>query len=320
MAIQLLQHWVTSSLIAALALVAGSLLIECILEIRDVARYTPGQTFAKVGRARIRYRILGADRPGATVVILAGIGGSIEQAEEFQSALSSAVPSLTYDRAGYGFSRGSTAHSAKDQADELAALLDTLGIEKPIVLVSYSDSDQIARVFVGRYPAKVASMYLVDPWTPEFYVISPHDPRRMFVRYVLTTLVKSSLGYPRLMQRLHGSQGTGSSVERRANAILARRSHYWAQTREWWLTLASARQTREAPIPATVPVETVYPRPAADPISQWMMQLRVEVFARYPMSRLVEVQRIKHELLVKPGPVFDLMVARIQQLSCLGAR
>jgi alpha-beta hydrolase superfamily lysophospholipase len=60
-----------------------------------------GQTFATVGDARIRYRLLGAERPGATVVFLPGLNGSIEQADNFQRAVASAVPSLAYDRAGY---------------------------------------------------------------------------------------------------------------------------------------------------------------------------------------------------------------------------
>jgi pimeloyl-ACP methyl ester carboxylesterase len=39
----------------------------------------PGQTFATVGGARIRYRLLGAERPGVTVVFLSGLNGSIER-------------------------------------------------------------------------------------------------------------------------------------------------------------------------------------------------------------------------------------------------
>jgi hypothetical protein len=133
--------------LVASALVASALLTELALEARDVARYMPGQTFATVGNARIRYRMLGADRPGATVVLLSGLNGSIEQADDLQRALSNAVPSLAYDRAGYGFSECSTAHSAKDQAKELAALLHALKLEGPVVLVAYSFSAPLARIW-----------------------------------------------------------------------------------------------------------------------------------------------------------------------------
>jgi pimeloyl-ACP methyl ester carboxylesterase len=158
---------VAVALVASPLLVASALLTELALEARDVARYMPRQTFATVGNARIRYRMLGADRPGATVVLLSGLNGSIEQADDLQRALSSAVPSLAYDRAGYGFSECSTAHSAKDQAKELAALLHALKLEGPVVLVAYSFSAPLARIFPGRFPEKTAGVHLIEPAMPE---------------------------------------------------------------------------------------------------------------------------------------------------------
>src|SRR5262249_1888754 len=109
-----LTRWlIFSLLIVAIVIVLSALLANFALEARDVARYMPGQTFARVGDARIRYQLLGAEHPGATVVILSGLNGSIEQLENIQRALSCVVPALVYDRAGYGFSEGSTAHSAE---------------------------------------------------------------------------------------------------------------------------------------------------------------------------------------------------------------
>ena len=200
---RLIRRWVTRLLIATVAVIATALTIEYLLEVRDVRRYTPGQTFAQIGHARIRYRMLGTEHPGATAVLLAGIGGSIEQMDSLQSKLSSKVPTLSYDRAGYGFSEGSTAHSAAEQAGELADLMESLKIEKPVILVAFSDANQVARVFAGRYPHKTAAMYLIDPWMPEMDVIYHHDARRVFVRWIVSGLVTSSLGCARLSQRLH---------------------------------------------------------------------------------------------------------------------
>jgi hypothetical protein len=141
--IRLPQSLVARLLIVAVAPVASALLTEFVLEARDVARYMPGQTFATVGGARIRYRLLGAERPGVTVVFLSGLNGSIEQADHFQRAVSSAVPSLAHDRAGYGFSEGSTAHSAEQQAKELAALLHALKLEGSVVLESLTARNMV---------------------------------------------------------------------------------------------------------------------------------------------------------------------------------
>jgi pimeloyl-ACP methyl ester carboxylesterase len=173
---ELTRRLVVRFLIVALALVASTLLTELALEARDVARYMPGQTFATVGDARIRYRLLGAERPGATVVFLSGLNGSIEQADHFQRAVSSAVPSLAYDRAGYGFSEGSTAHSAEQQAKELAALLHALKLEGSVVLVAYSISSLLARVFADRFPEKTAGIYLIEPVMPELNERMPQHP------------------------------------------------------------------------------------------------------------------------------------------------
>ncbi len=307
-------------MVAAVVLIASALLTEFALEARDAARYMPGQTFAKVGDARIRYRMLGVDRPGAPVVFLSGTGGSIEQTDQLQSAVSSGVPALAYDRAGYGFSQGSAAHSAGEQADELAALLHALKIEKPVVFVAYSDSNQVARVFAGRYPDRTAGLYLIDPWMPEFNVIWRHGPRSMFVRWVVHDLLASSLGYIRLTQRMRSWQGPESPVERRAEAVLARRPHYWALAQEWYATPVSSQQTREAPVPRTLPIEVIFSEPSLDPKdSQVVSKLRAELVARSSRGKLVELEHIDHSRLLRPGPVFDLIVARIKQLSLASA-
>lgn len=312
---------VIRSLILAVTLVVCALLAEFALEARDAAKYMPGQTFVKVGDARIRYRMLGANRSGATVVILFGIGGSLEQVDQLQSAVSSEVPSLSYDRAGYGFSQGSTAHNAGEQATELAALLHALRLEKPVVLVAFSDSNQVARVFAGRYPEKTAAMYLIDPWMPEFDVIYPHGPRSLFVRWVLPGLLESSLGYTRLTQRLHSWQGPTSQVDQRAEAALARRLHYWALAREWYATPVSLQQTRQALVPPTLPLEVVFPRPVLeDETTKVLAKFRVALVARSSRGKLVEVEPTDHALLIEHGPVFDRIVARIKQLSQANAQ
>lgn len=306
--------------VVAVVLIASALLIEFALEARDAARYMPGQTFAKIGDARIRYQLLGVSRPGAAVVFLSGTNGSIEQTDQLQSAVSREVPSLAYDRAGYGFSQGSSAHSAGDQADELAALLHALKIEKPVVFVAFSDSNQVARVFAGRYPERTAALYLIDPWMPEFNVIWRHSPRFMFVRWVMHDLVASSLGYIRLTQRMHSWQGPDSPVERRAEAVLARRPHYWAMAQEWYATLVSSQQTREAPVPPTLPIEVIFPKPSVETKdTQVVAKLRAEFVARSSRGKLVELEHIDHSQLIKPGPVFDLIVARVKQLALASA-
>jgi pimeloyl-ACP methyl ester carboxylesterase len=284
---------VAGFLIVAVALVASALLTEFVLEARDVARYMPGQTFATIGGARIRYRLLGADRPGVTVVFLSGLNGSIEQADHFQRAMSSAVPSLAYDRAGYGFSGGSTAHTAEQQAKELAALLHTLKLEGSVVLVAYSVSSLLARVFADRFPEKTAGMYLIEPTMPEFSerMPQPQTPRRWLVRFIVHHLLGSSLGYIRLTQRMRSCQGPTSLVEQRAEAVLARRPHYWAQAQEWYALPESWRQTLDAQIPPALPPEVAFSKHTSeDETFKALAAMYAELVARSSRGKLVELE------------------------------
>jgi pimeloyl-ACP methyl ester carboxylesterase len=285
----------------------------------------PGQTFATVGNARIRYRMLGADRPGATVVLLSGLNGSIEQADDLQRALSNAVPSLAYDRAGYGFSECSTAHSAKDQAKELAALLHALKLEGPVVLVAYSFSAPLARIFAGRFPEKTAGVHLIEPAMPELYERMPqlHTPRRSLIRFIAYHLVASSLGYIRLTQRMRSWQGPTSLVEQRAEAVLARRPHYWAQAREWYALPESWRQTLDSNIPS-LPLEVAFSKQVladetSKAIAELYRELVVELVAHSSRGKLFELGSVDHTQLLHPGPVLDRLVERIKQLALAAA-
>jgi pimeloyl-ACP methyl ester carboxylesterase len=316
---ELTRRLVVRFLIVALALVASTLLTELALEARDVARYMPGQTFATVGDARIRYRLLGAERPGATVVFLSGLNGSIEQADHFQRAVSSAVPSLAYDRAGYGFSEGSTAHSAEQQAKELAALLHALKLEGSVVLVAYSISSLLARVFADRFPEKTAGMYLIEPAMPELNERMPqlHTPRRHFVSFIVHQLLASSLGYIRLTQRVRSWQGPTSLVEQRAEAVLARRPHYWAQAQEWYALPESCQRTLDAQIPPALPLEVAFSKHASEnETSKAVALLYAELVARSSRGKLVELEEgLDHRQVLQPGPMFDRMIASIQLLA-----
>ena len=304
-------------LMVAVALIATDLLVEYLLEVRDVARYMPGQDFAAVGDSRVRYRLMGVEHSGSPVVILSGMTGIIEQCYPMQSAISREVPTLSYDRGGYGFSQGSAAHTAEQQADELAGLLQALKIQKPVVIASYSASAQVARVFAGRYPEKTAGLYLIDPPMPEIDHLMPHpsDPRIYYLRWFVTGLLHSSVGYLRLKQWL-SVRGPESEDELRVDAVVARRPHYWALMKEWYMTPVSARQTIAAAVPPTMPIEVVYPkRIETDKVAVGMTKAYEDLVARSTRGRLTELDYVDHDTIFRSGHVFDQMVERIQKLS-----
>jgi pimeloyl-ACP methyl ester carboxylesterase len=306
------------ALLVCSALIALALLTESVLEARDAKRFIQGQTFAQVGEARVRYLRLGPAHSGTTVVFLSGFAGSIEQAEHLQKAVAAHVPTLAYDRAGYGFSEASTAHTALEQANELAGLLDALGVNQPVVLVCYSASALVARVFADRFSQKTAGMYLIDPAIPELYISMPsrHSARRGLARTIIRQLVASFLGEIRLRQRLDSWNGPSSVVEQRAEAVLARSWHNWAVTREWYVLPDSAQQTLDAPVPNALPFEIAFTKPSVeDETSRTLVQLYAELAARSSRGGLLELEHVDHGQLVSPGPVLDQITDRIVKLA-----
>jgi len=313
-----MRRFIVRCLIASLILIAIALSVEFALEVRDVNRYMPGQTFAAVGDARIRYKLAGADRSGAPVVFLSGIIGSLEQVDQLQSTVSRQVPSLSYDRAGYGFSRGSTSHSAWDQAGELAGLLDALNIKQPVVLVPFSFSADLARVFAGRYPERTAGLFMIAPSMPNLHELVPkwRSPQRRYARFIVTNSLTSPLGYNRLMVRLKDGQEPKSPVEQRADAVLARRPHYWALAQEWYALGASTQQALEAPVPPELPIEIVFPQTVGEEETvAALTKLYGELVARTSHGKLVKLADVDHSALLKFGPEFDHIVTDIVQLS-----
>jgi pimeloyl-ACP methyl ester carboxylesterase len=153
--------------LAGLGALLCAVTIEQIIEASDVARLSIGQTFLDVGKARIRYRVAGEDRPGPTVVLVNGFVAPFEQWDEVQRALAETSPTLAYDRAGLGLSRGSEARDAASQAEELVDVLAAARSKLPIVAVVYSSSSLTVRVLAKRHPELVEGLVFIDPKTPE---------------------------------------------------------------------------------------------------------------------------------------------------------
>jgi pimeloyl-ACP methyl ester carboxylesterase len=307
------------ALTISVVVVAAALLIEYALEARDVARLMPGQTFAQVGDARIRYRLLGAGNRGTPVVFLSGLAGCIEQTDLLQTPLSTEVPTLAYDRAGFCFSQGSHAHTAEQQADELVGLLRVLKIDKPVLLVAYSYAAQTARVFAGRYPQQTAGLYLIDPWMPELKALMPQRYKYIAFsgRAAVEGLIQAALGYTRLTQHLDNGQGPESRADQITAAANAGRHLRWALLTEWFAFPVTAQQTTQAPVPRTLPIEVAYTAHQFfdEETSNIVAKMYADLVARSSRGKLVEFDHVDHTHIMDRSPMLEPMIARIKQLS-----
>ncbi|GAB2856577.1 alpha/beta hydrolase [Actinocorallia aurea] len=141
----------------------------------------------RVGDHDLFLHAAGAGVPAA--VFLAGAGAvgldywpSHRQTAEFTT-------SVIYDRAGTGWSgpvpradknQANTERTAAAVADELAGLLEEAGVAGPYVLVGHSLGADYARVFISRFPDRVAGLVLVEPHHEDY---TAHLPPELAARH-----------------------------------------------------------------------------------------------------------------------------------------
>ena len=118
----------------------------------------------EVNGAALRYELTGS---GATTLVLVHeMGGTLESWEGVLPAVSPGRRVLRYDTRGAGLSekiKGSI--SFDTMVDDLAALLDALGIADRVVLAGVAVGAGIALHFAARHPARVAGVVAMAPAT-----------------------------------------------------------------------------------------------------------------------------------------------------------
>lgn len=230
-----------------LAAVFGLMLAAAAVELIIEARETPPEPyiFAQIGSARIRYRLVNANTPGPVVVFINGIGASLEQWEGLQDQVAQAT--LAYDRGGAGFSSGASGYDVSAQADELFGLLRALQVDRPVVLVSYSFSASIARIFAARHPERTVGVLLAEPYFAEIErdATTTHGPLRRYWRWLSHETFVTLFGFRRAWNAVHAAPS--SSNGRTTQAVLQRFSHWVAVDREWLGFTASAHEVEATP-------------------------------------------------------------------------
>lgn len=304
---------VIAAVFGAALLAAGC---EEVLERRARARLTQGETFASVNGAQVRYRLLGAEHAGPTVVFLAGLGGSIEQMVYVQNRVAQTTRTLAYDRGGYGFSTGSDAHTAEAQSAELDGLLQALHLDGPLVLLGFSTSASIARVFASHHPDRVRGLYLVEPYFPEIEqrVAGRKEPRRVYIRWIVHDFFTSTFGVKRLNNRLASYAGPGDPVEQRAEEVLQSRRHFMALAHEWYVTPQIAEQAKAAAV-GSEPMVILFTSGPDATLEQALGAMYAEFVAHSPEGKVVKLENHDHSKLLTPGPVLDTIVAGLGQLT-----
>lgn len=125
----------------------------------------PGQLHIVKGKRMHLYCV--GDGP-QTIVIESGLGDDWVGWQGIQPKLAKLTRTCTYDRLGHGWSEPrSGSGDAVTIARQLKGLLAQAAIQGPIVLMAHSAGGLYVREFVGRYPANVVGVVLLDSSSPE---------------------------------------------------------------------------------------------------------------------------------------------------------
>lgn len=101
----------------------------------------------------------------ATVILLHGIGSSMNMWRPAAKKLPTNVRIIALDLLGFGESPkpGWDVYSARTQADSVATTLFTMKIVGPVVIVGHSLGSLVAIEFARRYPLMTKSLVLISP-------------------------------------------------------------------------------------------------------------------------------------------------------------
>jgi len=170
--------WIIDAFLVALAL----LLTVGIIRRRALRRrFPPTGAFERIDRHNLHVDVRGGGTP--SVVLEAGLGEHSEVWAPVRIAVADFATTLSYDRAGLGWSRGRVGRRTVDTAvDDLHAVISKVELPPPYVLVGHSYGALIMRLFAHRYPDEVAGLVLVDPAHEDQYEQAPPSIRRLATR------------------------------------------------------------------------------------------------------------------------------------------
>jgi pimeloyl-ACP methyl ester carboxylesterase len=176
-------RWRSAALLAAAAM-GSAAAVQQVLTVRDRHRYPAPGLLVHVDGRQIHLQVRGADSAGPTVVLEAGMGSFSPNWYWVQEELAPVVRSVSYDRAGLGWSRRSRhPRDAQTVAMELRDALREAAIEPPYVLAGHSFGGLPVRAFADLYPELTTGLVLVDASHPDQWVRwpTPHADRMLEV-------------------------------------------------------------------------------------------------------------------------------------------
>jgi pimeloyl-ACP methyl ester carboxylesterase len=211
-------RWRSAALLAVAA-TGSAAAVQQVLTVRDRRKYPAPGLLVHVDGRQIHLQVRGADSAGPTVVLEAGMGSFSPNWYWVQEELAPVVRSVSYDRAGLGWSRRSRRpRDAQTVAMELRDALREAAIEPPYVLAGHSFGGLPVRAFADLYPELTTGLVLVDASHPDQWVRwpTPHADRMLEV----SQRIFGWLGWLGVLRALNLSRGITAGLPARHAAEL----------------------------------------------------------------------------------------------------
>jgi pimeloyl-ACP methyl ester carboxylesterase len=176
-------------LIAAAALLLVATLITAALAYQQIGaagdrkRHPPRGRMIPAGGRRFHVLEQGSGEP--TVVLEAGLAASSLSWAHVQRLIAEFSGTMSYDRAGLGWSDGGPASTLAGMAEDLGAVLEGVDFRPPYILVGHSFGGLVVRAFAHRFPDRVAGVVLVEPVSIRYWADCSEADRRRVARGVL---------------------------------------------------------------------------------------------------------------------------------------
>ena len=234
----------------ALGLLMLAALAERVAHARTARRHPPPGTIVQAARGS--WHVVRAGRGSPAVVFEAGIAASSISWSKVQPLVAGFTETLSYDRAGYAWSRPATApRTTAQQADELLRVLAAAGVAPPWILVAHSFGALIAILTAHRRPADIAGLVFVDGLSPSEWAAPDAAGRRVargghilarigqglaaigLMRLLLARLASGAYGVPRATLRSFGPTVT-AAVERVVGEVIKLPPERLPEVRAHW--------------------------------------------------------------------------------------
>lgn len=122
----------------------------------------PSDSFTTIGHSRIYYHKQGTGVPA--VIFVSGLGEDHNTWNDVQDSIATFATTLSYDRSGLGQSEyHGEKKDVRSLANELHALLLSVRVSQPVVLVGHSLGCQIVKGYAALFPATIAGLIFLDP-------------------------------------------------------------------------------------------------------------------------------------------------------------